>query len=122
MFSVVSAFLKPYIGWIVGAGIALVLAAFGGLWLNLTLTQSALADARGDLKVAGLTIKAQERAIEAVDRVEDYRRDMNRILNRLSAQTMEAEGANEQVPPAVAHVWANGIDSLRPSAGEQRVA
>lgn len=107
------AFLKPYTLWIAGAVVATVVGAFGWLWVDNALTHSALRDAQGDLKVAEQTIKAQERAIEAVNSVEELRTDLNRALRRFNAQIMEAEGANEQIPPAVADVWGTGIDSLR---------
>lgn len=109
------AFLKPYTLYIAGGIAAVIIGAFGWLWVDLSLTKAALTNAQSDLKVAEQTIKAQERAIEAVDRVEEYRSDLNRLVRSLSTQTMEAEGANEYVPPAVASVWASGIDSLRSS-------
>lgn len=113
MFAAAKLFLKPYLGWIVGGAVALVVGAFSWLAVDLAFTKAALSDAESDLKQAELTIKAQERAIEAVNRVEDLRSDLNRLLRRFNAQIMEAEGANEQVPPAVASVWGTGIDSMR---------
>ncbi len=115
MFGVVSTFIKPYLGWIVGAGVALVVGAFSWMAVDLAMTKSALDKAEIKLEAAQAIVEAQTRAIEAVDRVEEYRTEVNRALRRFNAQIMEAEGADQQVPPAVARVWANGIDSLRAS-------
>ena len=118
MFNAVGLFLKPYLGYIVGGAFALVVGAFGAMAIDLALTKSALRDAQGDLKQAELTIKAQERAMEAVTNVANYRQELDRALSRLNVQIMGAEGANEQIPPAVADVWGTGIDSLRsPDSG-----
>lgn len=113
MFTAISTFLKPYTTWIIGGTVATLVGLGSWLAVDLVLTKSALHDAQSDLKLAEQTIKAQERAIAAVDRVENYRTDINRILRTLNSRIMEAEGANQEVPPAVAQSWANGIDCLR---------
>lgn len=116
------AFLKPYTMWIVGAGVAAVLAAFGGLWLNLTLTQNALDNARGDLKQAELTIKAQERAIEAVDRVDHLEEQLDRLLASNHTRIMQAQGANDAIPPEVGAAFIANSDSVLAYRGNPRSA
>lgn len=94
--------------------VALALASYvGWLMVDLRLTKAALANSNAQLKVANATIEAQQRAIAALDRVDELEQNLNRRLNALRSELREAEGSSEQVPPAVAAVWAAGIDSLR---------
>jgi hypothetical protein len=113
MFKVAMAFMKPYLGWIAGGAVALVVGAFSWLAVDLAMTKSALNNANSELKQAEMIIESQERAIEAINIVEEYRTDMRRFTRMLNTRIMEAEGANQEVPPAVANAWADGIDSLR---------
>lgn len=113
MFKAISAFLQPYMAWVTGGLIALVVGAFGWLWLDNTITHSRLQSAQSELKAANMVVEGQQRAITALNEVTEYRNETNRMLRVLSRRIMEAEGANEEIPPAVASVWGDGIDCLR---------
>lgn len=113
MFKVISEFLKPYTTWLISGAIAIVVGAFGVLYLDNVTTHSRLDSAKSELKAASMLVEGQQRAIDALNEVHEYRNETNRMLRQLSSRIMEAEGANEEIPPAVAGVWADGIDCLR---------
>jgi uncharacterized protein HemX len=113
MFKAIGAFLQPYMTWIIGGAIALAIGAFGVLYVDNVTTHSRLESVQNELKAANMLVEGQRRAIAAMDEVREYRNETNNMLRQLSRRMRETEGANEQVPPAVASVWADGIDCLR---------
>ena len=113
MFKAIGLFLQPYMTWIIGGAIALAVGAFGVLYMDNVATHSRLTSAQNELKAANMLVQGQRRAIEAMDEVREYRNETNSMLRQLSRRMRESEGANEQIPPAVASVWGDGIDCLR---------
>lgn len=113
MFKAIGLFLQPYMAWIIGGAIALAVGTFGVLYVDNVTTHSRLVSAQSELKAANMLVEGQRRAITAMDEVREYRNETNSMLRQLSRRMMEAEGANQEIPPAVASVWGDGIDCLR---------
>lgn len=113
MFKAASLFLKPYLGWIVGGAVALVVGAFSWLVADLALTKAALSDAASKNKLQAMTIRAQERGLEAVNRIDELEQNINRMLRESSQRIMDAEGADNEISQDVAAIWAATDDSLR---------
>lgn len=113
MFKAISLFLQPYMSWIIGGAIALAVGAFGVLYIDNVTTHARLNSVKNELKAAHMIVEAQERAIHAIDRVEEYQEETNRMLRRLNRTVRETEGANQEVSPAIATVWRDGIECLR---------
>lgn len=113
MFKAIGLFLQPYMTWIVGGIIALAIGAFGVLYMDNVVTHNRLDSAQSELKAANMLNEGQRRAIAAMDEIREYRNETNGMLRQLSRRMRETEGANEQIPPAVASVWGDGIDCLR---------
>lgn len=122
MFTVISTFLKPYMGWIVGGLSAIVIGAFTWMFVDLTLTKDALADANGKVKEQAQTIAAQSRAIEAVDRVDALESRLNRVLTENTRLIMQAQGANDAIPPEVGAAFIAGSDRVLSYRGNPRAA
>lgn len=101
---------------LVVAGLAILAVVFY-LYAALQFAEGRNKVLSTQLEVATQTIEAQQRAIEAVDRVADLERRLDNIVTNSVREILEAEGANEQVPPAVADAWAAGIDGLRNESG-----
>lgn len=83
------------------------------MYVDLQLTKAALEKTETQLAAAQSVVEAQQRAIDAVDEVAEFTQQTNAQLRELHRTIMEAEGATEEIPPAVASAWATGIDSLR---------
>lgn len=83
------------------------------MYVDLQLTKAALEKTETQLAAAQSVVEAQQRAIDAVDEVAEFTQQTNAQLRELNRTIMEAEGATEEIPPAVASAWATGIDSLR---------
>ncbi len=113
MFKAIGLFLQPYMAWIIGGAIALAVGAFGVLYVDNVTTHSQLVSTQSELKAANMLNEGQRRAIAAMDEVREYRNETNSMLRQLSRRMRETEGANQEIPPAVASVWGDGIDCLR---------
>mgnify|MGYP003432255879 CR=1 FL=1 len=109
-------FINKYMLYISGAAVAVVIGAFGWLWVDNALTKAALENAQTKLKTAEQVIAAQQRATEAMDRVDALEQRLNRTLREYSTRIMDAEGANNEIPTDVAALWAASDDSLRAQA------
>jgi cell shape-determining protein MreC len=113
MIGVVSSFFKAQALKIVLVLVVAAASAVAWIYVDLQLTKAALETANAKLAAAEAVVEAQQRAIEAVDEVEAYTQQTNAQLRALNRTIMEAEGAQEYVPPAVASAWSTGIASLR---------
>jgi hypothetical protein len=92
--------------------IALASVAFY-LYSALQLSEARRESLDAQLRTANATIQAQERAIAAVDRVNALEDRLDEIVSDSMREILDAEGADQQVPPDVAATWAAGFDSLR---------
>ncbi len=95
--------------------IALASVAFY-FYSALQLSEARRESLDAQLRTANAMIQAQERAIAAVDRVNALEDRLDEIVNNSTREILDAEGADQQVPPDVAAAWASGIDGLRDPA------
>lgn len=113
MLTAIKTFFAPYIGWIIGGGIALVVGAFSWITVDLALTKSALQRTETKLEASEQIIAAQARGLQAVNRVDELERRINRVLRNSERLIMETEGANHALPEDVTAIWRATDDSLR---------
>jgi uncharacterized protein HemX len=113
MFKAIGLFLQPYMTWIIGGAIALAVGAFGVLYMDNVVTHSRLTSAQNELKAANMLVQGQRRAIEAIDRIEQRQDETNRMIRGLNRRVRETEGADQEISPAAAAVWRDGIVCLR---------
>ncbi len=113
MFKAIGLFLQPYMTWIIGGAIALAVGAFGVLYIDNVTTHSRLEHAQSELKEKNMMIEGQRRAIEAIDRIEQHQNETDRMIRGLSRRVRETEGANQEISPAAAAVWRDGLECLR---------
>jgi len=120
MLDKIALLAKPYLAWIVWGGIALVVGAFTWMTVDLALTKSALANSRGELRAANMIVEGQQRAIEALDRVDRLEQNLNRLVVANRDRIMQAQGANDEIPPEVAAAFIANSDSVLAYRGNPR--
>lgn len=113
MISVVKNFFAMYSARIFALLFVVAVSYLGYVHVNLALTKAALKSARSEVETLGQTVRAQERAIEAINDIENFTREVRAEVRAATQRIEEAEGTNDEVPPEVSAAWAAGIDSVR---------
>lgn len=93
--------------------VAVSVSVIGVLTLQLKASQVYAADQHHQLVEAQRQHRADLAEIHALETINRADRQIHEEVSNAIQNIQQAEGADQLVPPDVAHAWATGIDRLR---------